>query len=285
MQIKEALYIAADKLNLYFISSRHLEARILLSKVLEQPIEYLLLNYEQVITKEEEEFFFMLIERRKRYEPIAYIVEYKEFYSRIFKINKDVVIPRAETEILIEMAIEEYKKFYKNSHIDILDLGTGSGIISITLALEITNSSIIAVDNSSVALQIANLNVNRYNLEKQINNIKSNWYQNLGKKYFDFIISNPPYINPLEKKLMARETLLYEPQNALYAKNNGLESYEQIIKGAKQYLRSSGALFLEIGFNQFDDIYNILKLNNFVVILVQKDLQGYIRAIAAKNII
>jgi release factor glutamine methyltransferase len=279
VNIKEALTIASNELA--DIPSRHLDARVLLSHTLKKPVEYIILNYDTELIDAIKELYFSLVTRRKKLEPIAYIISGKEFYGRIFYVNKNVLIPRNDTEILIDLVINQYKEIY-NTDIKILDLGTGSGIIALTLALEIKQAQITAIDNSASALFVAKYNAQSYDLLDRVKIVQSNWYESLNNEKFDFIVSNPPYIDLSEQSIMAKETIIYEPKNALYSSNNGLADYELIIKEAKQYLNPNGLLFLEIGFTQAKLVTELLSTYGFQVLSTQKDLQGHERAICAK---
>ncbi len=285
MKIQEALRIAVDQLKhnsqAKDLSICYLEGRLLLAKILNKPLEYLLTHHHVNINQDLQQQFFLYIKRRLNYEPISYILGYKEFYSRNFFITKDVLIPRPETELLVETIINTYNKYYYNTNVDILDLGTGSGIIAITLALEIINSNICALDICPKSLDVANKNIKSYNLEHKIDLIFSNWYSNLSNKKFDFIVSNPPYINiEKEQYLMSLETILHEPKIALYAYDQGLYHYKIIISRAQQFLKNNGIIFLEIGPTQYHSIANIIKkISNLSIQSTYYDLQGHIRVL------
>jgi release factor glutamine methyltransferase len=279
MLIKEALSLAAKELENF--SSKQLEARILLSYTLNMTQETLLINYNKELTKTEEYRFFQYIQRRKSFEPIAYIIERKEFYGMDFFVDKNVLIPRPDTEILVDAVILEYNKNFPDKKITILDLGTGSGAIAVSLAAGISLSRITATDISDSALTIATKNAVSNNVITQIEFIKSDWYSNLNHNKFDFIVSNPPYIDSADKPYMSQETLLYEPQDALFADSNGLIHYRNIISGATSFLKNGGKIFLEIGFNQSQLVTSILQKHQFTEIIIIKDLSGHDRVIKA----
>ena len=279
MLIKEALSLAAKELENF--SSKQLEARILLSYTLNITQETLLINYSKELTKTEEYRFFQYIQRRKSLEPIAYIIERKEFYGMDFFVDKNVLIPRPDTEILVDEVILEYNKNFPDKKITILDLGTGSGAIAVSLAAGISLSRITATDISDSALTIAKKNAVSNNVITQIEFIKSDWYSNLNHNKFDFIVSNPPYIDSADKPYMSQETLLHEPQDALFANDNGLIHYRKIISGATSFLKNGGKIFLEIGFNQSQSVTSILQKHQFTEIIIIKDLSGHDRIIKA----
>jgi len=281
MQIREGLKLAAEKFHNANINTANIDARLLLAKVLEAPAEYLIARFDQELTNKQQADFAQLIERRLGFEPIAYILGYKEFYSRQFAVDKRVLIPRGDTEILID-AVIDYSGSLPKPIIKIMDLGTGSGAIAVTLALEIVNSKIIATDISQGALELAALNARDHNVLEQIDFIQSNWYQNIQHDTFDIIVSNPPYIANEERHLMALETKKFEPEGALFAEDNGLAHYKKIIEGAREFLSPKGRIFLELGFRQEEEVQNILENNHFVVSNVIKDLRGFSRTVEAR---
>ena len=208
------------------------------------------------------------IERYKNGEPIQYIIGDVNFYGNTIKVNKNVLIPRFETEELVEKTIKKIKnKFDKK--INILDLCTGSGCIAITLKKEL-NSNVTATDISSDALAVAKENIKLNNVD--INLINSDLFQNINDK-FDCIISNPPYISYDET--IDDIVKNNEPNIALYAPNNGLYYYEEILKNIKNYLNDKFIIAFEIGYKQGKSLIDIVnKYLKDVNILVEKDLQG-----------
>lgn len=277
MLVKEALMWGI--LELEDFTSKQLESRILLANILKTTQEGLLIRYNEPISQEEEKTFYEHIKCRKALEPIAYIVGKKEFYGRDFIVNKHVLIPRPETELIIDRVVLEYQKNFADKEVTILDLGTGSGAIAVTLATLIPQAKIIAIDISDEALALAAENAKLHGTSAQIQFIKSDWYSNLPGKKFDFIISNPPYISPDNKIYMAQESILYEPEYALFAVENGLINYRKIIFGLNNFLKNENKVFLEIGFNQAKDVINIIKEYPFTEIIISKDLSGHDRVI------
>ena len=280
MQNRQLLKLGAEKLAQAGITSPSLEARILLAQACEENQEYLLLNFDQQVSEVISNKYFLYIERRIQKEPIAYITGLKEFYGRDFIINSDVLIPRAETEILIDAVLENNNA---SDEVNILELGSGSGIIAITLALEWSAANIMAVDISEKALACAEQNITKYKVGEQVRLVHSNWFASLDNNKYDIIISNPPYISKSELDVMADETKQYEPSIALFADNEGLECYEDILKGAKEYLHNSGSIYLEIGYKQHQQITALAQHYDFHVDNIYKDLQGHIRTVQLKN--
>ena len=217
------------------------------------------------------------IERYKNGEPVQYIIGDVNFYGNTIKVNKDVLIPRYETEELVEKTIKKIKNKF-NKKIDVLDLCTGSGCIAITIKKEI-NSNVTATDISSDALEVAKENVNLNNVDVKL--INSDLFNNIDGK-FDCIISNPPYISYDEE--IDEIVKNNEPNIALYAPNNGLYFYEEILKNIKKYLNDEFIIAFEIGYKQGESLVE-LAIRYFinVTISVEKDLQGRDRFLFIEN--
>lgn len=279
MQNRDLLKLGAEELASVGVQSPSLEARILLAQSCQESQEYLLLNFDQEVSDTISKRYLSYIERRKQHEPIAYITGLKEFYGRDFIVNHDVLIPRAETELLIEVIT---KNIQGDENISVLDLGSGSGIIAITLALELPYADIVAVDVSEKALACLRQNIKKYNVTERVIPLLSNWYELVEEKRFDIIVSNPPYISKLELDYMAEETKRYEPDGALFAKDDGLACYRQILQNAANYLSEKGRIYLEMGFNQCDKIAALAKKYKFNVEEVYWDLQGHKRAVCLR---
>ena len=277
MKIQAALKFAAA--NLQQSSTPILDARLLLGKVTGMEVEELLLKYDKNLSAGERQEFLRLVSRRKKKEPIAYILGKQEFYGLDFIVNKHVLIPRPETELLIDLVMGDYNSSSKEN-ISILDLGTGSGAIAVAFAKFIANAKITAIDISDDALTVAKDNATKHNVAKQIEFIKSNWYENLGSKKYDYIVSNPPYVARAERPEIADETYLFEPEIALYAADNGLANYKTIISTARQYLADGGKLLLEIGYLQKNALAEILKEYGFGF-EIKTDLAGHDRVIVS----
>ncbi|WP_342272134.1 peptide chain release factor N(5)-glutamine methyltransferase [Candidatus Tisiphia endosymbiont of Parasteatoda lunata] len=279
MNIKESLIYAASKLQTVGIKSASLESRILIQHATDKPIEYLLARSEEELTQQEQIIFEDLVNRRTLLEPIAYIVGYKEFYSYQFIINDKVLIPRQDTEIIVDAILSDIKI---NAELAILELGTGSGCIAVSLLLEMLindNINVTATDISNEAIIIARQNAIKHKVIDRLKIINSNWFDNLEKQEFDIIVSNPPYISFDDTVYMSPETLKYEPHLALFAEDNGLASYYIIAKEAKGFLKQNGKLFLEIGFNQLTAVTEIFISYAYTVKQVYKDLEGRDRGI------
>lgn len=281
MQLKEALKVGTKKLDKS--STPVLDSRLLMAKVLSSTQEKVLLNYNMNLSSELKQEFFKLIARRELMEPIAYIIGKQEFYGLEFYVDKNVLIPRPETELVVDTVLSDYNNRFAGKKVHIVELGVGSGAISIALATQIIAVEITALDICDKALEIASNNSWTYNVSSQIKFIKSNWYSNLGNEKYDYIVSNPPYISKDEKNVMAKETVLYEPELALYANDNGFAAYKTIISSAHKYLKSNGRLVLEMGYAQKDELTTMLHEYQFEIISIKQDLSDLDRVIFAKK--
>lgn len=282
MEINAALRYGSQLLGEAGVACAGLEAKILLSRAMGRSFEYLVANSKQKLTNAEYEKFISLMERRINHEPIAYITGYKEFYGREFYVDNNVLIPRPDTETLIDATIELSKKFGIGS-LEILELGTGSGCIIITLLLELAHATATASDISKQALRVAEQNSIKYSVEKRLKLVESDWFGNIAAQKFDIIISNPPYIPINQANLMAKETIMHEPHAALFAKQDGLEAYYQIAKYGKNFLKDNGLVILEIGFDQSEKVTDIFTNLGYELISSYKDLSSYVRVLCFKT--
>ena len=279
MQIKQALIIAAEKCK--NSPTPNLDARVILCKLLSSSYEQLLVRYDDVLSALEENEFLRLVERRVLMEPTAYIVGKQEFYGRDFVVDKSVLIPRPETELLVDSIIEDYNIRHLGKDIRILELGTGSGAIAVSIANEVPKVDILAVDISSDALEIAKINAYNHNVSEKVKFTQSDWFSNIAKDRYDYIVSNPPYVAYTEKSYVSPGTF-FEPECALYADDNGFAAYKSIIGSASSYLNDGGGIFFEIGYKQRDRILDILRECGFTDIFTKKDLAGHDRVVIAR---
>ena len=247
-------------------------AKFLLMYMLDETAEQFSNKLSEELSVEQENRYFDLINKNINEDtPLSHLVGFDYFYDRKFKVTKDVLSPRMETEELIYKVLEYIIKSKKDSF-RILDLCTGSGIIAITLKKEIVEkyTEIVASDISEKALSIAIENANNNNAN--ITFIKSDLFDNISGK-FDLIISNPPYISYKDKITIKDSVLNYDPHLALFAEEDGIYFYRKIIENANQYLENDGTIFLEIGYDQKEKILELGKSNNFIT-TVYKDING-----------
>jgi|SRR5690625_386090 len=215
--------------------------------------------------------------------PVQHILGYEYFYNRKYFVNEHVLIPRPETEEVVKLAIEKIKQLPKGRQLSIVDLGTGSGIIAITLALEFPEATIYATDISEKALEIAQKNADQHNVE--IHFMLGDFAAPLIEKQLQvqFIVSNPPYIDDTTKQTLARTVKDYDPEIALFAKNSGLAAYEKIIKQAKSLLAPKGVLVFEIGYDQGQSVSRLMnQYYPMSQVKVHKDINGQDRVVVAK---
>ena len=269
------------------IEEGKLIAEIVFSHVLNIDRMMLFTKYRDDIEDEEIEkirYFIQKIGREKF--PVQYLLNEQEFYGRKFYVDKGVLIPRQDTEILVEKMIDTLKdKVLKNEiHPKILDIGVGSGIIGITAALEIESSYVLGVDISDKALETAQKNKEILKVSN-IKFLKSDLFENVEFKQFDMIVSNPPYISLNEVGIMSDDTLLHEPSEALFAENDGLYFYYEICQKASDYLADFGYLLFEIGYKQGKNVAKIMASSGFKNIEVVKDLAGLDRVVIGQKII
>lgn len=276
MKALEALMTGSNLLKESKISSYILDSELLLSKTLNKSREEILTNLDQIISEESISVFEKYLKRRKNKEPIAYIIEKKEFWSKSFKVSKDTLIPRPETELLVDELI----KIFSGKQISILDIGTGSGCIIISLLSNLEKSSGTGIDISRDAILIAKKNAKKHQLKNRVKFFKKSTDNLFGKK-FDLIVSNPPYIEKKDIKNLSDDIKRYEPIMALDGGNDGLDLIKKFIYKSRQILKIKGTLALEIGREQFKKVSKILIDNNFRIKHVIKDYKDNIRCIIA----
>lgn len=222
--------------------------------------------------------FKKLIEKRLTDYPVAYLLGKKAFWTMDLIVTPDVLIPRPETELLVEIALEKIKDLREPR---ILDLGTGSGAIALALASERKDATIIATDYSENALNIATANANELKLNQQITFIRSDWFEEITGNEFDLIVSNPPYIDPEDRHL--KSTIRHEPKQALIANNKGMSDIEKIIQKSHLVLNTGGFLILEHGFDQATKTAGILQNCNYQEVQNFKDLNCNYRVTLGRN--
>ena len=274
MQILELINFGSSVLKNNNIFTHKLDSEILLSKVLKKSREELLINLNQQVSSKKVDQFNSLVERRSTKEPIAYILKEKEFWSKNFIVNRNTLIPRPETELMVE----EIVKIFKNRNIFVLDMGTGTGCILLSIISELKNAKGIGVDVSNKAIKIANQNLNKHKLSHKIKFIRKSLSEIYNHK-FDLVVSNPPYIITKDMKNLDDDVKRFEPKLALDGGNDGLDVIKKVIYKSKSTLKINGLLALEIGNEQYKKVSKILKRNNFKIKYLIKDYQVNIRCI------
>ncbi len=279
MKIKEVLSKGITQLKQNNIEASNLKARMLLANILGKPKEYFITHDNEDIDETE---FFLQIKMLINKTPIQYIINNQEFMKLNFYVDENVLIPQPDTEILVEEVISLSEE---KGNLEILDLCTGSGCIGISLAKYIEKSRVTAIDISNKAIQIAKLNAEKNLVHKNIKFIESDMFKNIEEQYkFDFIVSNPPYI---ETKVIEElsEEVRKEPRIALDGGEDGLNFYKEIANNAYKYLKEDGYLCLEIGYDQKENVIELLyKIGEYKEIYSKKDLSGNDRIIVAKRV-
>ncbi len=255
MLIKEAMRKGMISLKTNNIQEPNLKSRLLMQYILNKPRQYMLIHDNEELTNKQEKAYLENIEKMIKGVPLQHITHSQEFMKMNFYVNENVLIPRPDTEILVEEVINIDKKTNAKK---ILDLCTGSGAIAISLAKYIENSQITAVDISEEALRIAKLNAVNNNVEDKITFVKSDLFENIVKEKYDIIVSNPPYIKKDFMKKLDKE-VQQEPYIALDGGYDGLDFYRKIISEGYQYLKFKGYLCMEIGYDQKQEVFDIIK--------------------------
>jgi release factor glutamine methyltransferase len=255
-----------------------LEAELLLAQILNVSRVYLHTWPEREVNAAIVEKFSQNVTRRCQGEPLAYILGYKEFWSLELIVTPDTLIPRPETEMIVELVLEYLPK---EETFSVVDLGTGSGAIALAIAKERPHWQVIAVDKFNEALQIAKLNANRHNIENVLF-VQASWLQSFAAQKFHAIVSNPPYIAENDPHLSSSE-LKFEPQTALVAENQGFSAYQEIISQAPNCLMADGFLVLEHGKDQGKTVQELMRSHHFENIKQYYDLAGIDRVCSGKK--
>ena len=279
MKVLELINLGAKELRLKKIDTSILDSELILSKILNKKREEMLINLDQEISQKYFIRYKKLILRRSQQEPIAYIMKEKEFWSKNFLVNPDTLIPRPETELMVE----KLSKIFKKKKISILDVGTGSGCILISLLSELNNSKGVGIDISKKALIIAKKNSNRHGMQSRIKFLNKAIDSEFNHK-FDLIVSNPPYIKNSEIENLKEDIKRYEPRIALDGGNDGLDLIKKVIYKTRYILNVKGTLALEIGNEQYKKVSEILIKNKFKIEHTIKDYKDNIRCIISTHI-
>ncbi len=260
------------------IDSARLNAELLLAEILKCKRLDLYLSFDKPVKEEEVDNYRAFVKRRGNREPLQYILGHVEFYGLTFFINKDVLIPRQETEILVEAVLNSTDK---EAQLNILDIGTGSGIIAVALAKHLPNAKIVAVDKSPETLTVAKQNAETHNVSQRITYLQNDVLISSlpidGK--LDIIVSNPPYVSQLEFQSLQKEIVDHEPDFAVTDFSDGLTFYRKIIESSKKYLNENGKIFFELGAGQSTQVKSLFELHNFSSIEIKKDYSNIDRVI------
>ena len=277
MNYQELLVDASKQLKSYKFNSAKLDAELILSKTLGLSRETILLNLNEKINDKVLENFNYYLKLRKQNKPIAHILGFKDFWKYKFKVDKNVLIPRPETELIVEQALKILPKL---SNKNILDIGTGSGCIIISIIKERENCKATAIDKSLKALKVAKLNAEMHQVQKKIKFLNIDVDKYFANKY-DLIVSNPPYIKDSEILSLDKDVKLNEPKLALSGGKSGLNKVFKVIKKSQKLLKTNGKLILEIGDKQSKEVKKYLIKNNFNQIKIFKDVSGKNRCVVS----
>jgi len=262
------------------IPNPQLDSEILLSNSIKRDKKHIILNPKELINSEQIQTFKYLIERRKKGEPIAYLINKKEFWKDRFFVNKDVLIPRPDTELIIEQVIKIYSK---DSQLQVLDIGTGSGCILLSILKERPNFYGTGIDISKKSINVSKLNAKQMNLINRVKFFHSS-VDNFKIGKYDLIVSNPPYIELSSLKYLEKDIISFEPKLALSGGLDGLSKIRKVINKAKSLIKKNGKFILEIGFNQKNKVKKILKKEGFYVNKSIKDYGNNDRCIISTKI-
>jgi release factor glutamine methyltransferase len=277
MNISGLLNSGAKTLKQNRIKTHQLDSELVLSNLLQKKRENLLINLNEKVSKETIDNFEKLIFRRVKREPLAYILKKKEFWSKDFFVDRSTLIPRPETELLCESII----KIFKNKNLHILDMGTGSGCIILSILSEIKGAKGIGIDVSKRAITVAKKNSNKLGLNKRVKFVNRS-LEDIYSYKFDVIISNPPYIKTSDIKNLSDDVKRFEPRIALDGGKEGLDVIKKVIYKSKSILKRQGMLALEIGYGQYNKVSQILKKQNFKEDLLVRDYKDNVRCILAR---
>ena len=266
MKIQTLLKESNEQLNYYSKTSK-LDVEILLSEAIKKNREYLIINCKKKVKNKNIKLFKKMLNKRKKGEPIAYILNKKEFWRNNFYVDKNVLIPRPDTEVLVE---EVLKLFNINLKLNVLDIGTGSGCILLSILKERKNFYGTGIDISKKAIKVAIFNAKMHQLSNRVDFYHSDVDKFLFGKY-DLIISNPPYIKKMDLKYLDKDIKAYEPTQALDGGKCGFSKIEKVVNKASTLIKKNGKFVLEIGFDQKNKTLGILKNNGFFINKVVKD--------------
>ena len=276
LAIKKSTKILKDK----FIPNPELDSEILMAKTIQKDRKYILLNFNQSLSTKDLNKFNKLIERRSLHNPVAHLTNKKFFWNSEFFVTKDTLIPRPDTELILENVLSLTKQ---KSKINILDIGVGSGCIIISILKERENFRGTGIDLSEKCLIISKKNAIAHKVSSRLKLYKSDVDKfNLGK--YDLIVSNPPYIETYKLKYLEKDVADFEPKLALNGGLDGLSEIRKVIKKSSELIKKNGKFILEIGFDQKNKVINLLKKEGFYINSTQKDLANNDRCIVSTKI-
>lgn len=280
MNIENILNEGINILQKNKIANPQLDSEILLSNSIKRDKKHIILNPKEILNSEQLEKFNSLIERRKKGEPIAYLINKKEFWKDEFFVNKDVLIPRPDSELIIEQVLKIYSK---DVQLQVLDIGTGSGCILLSILKERSNFYGTGIDISKKSINVSKFNAKQLNLTKRVKFFHSS-VDNFNNGKYDIIVSNPPYIEQSSLKYLEKDVVNFEPKLALSGGFDGFSKIRKVINKASILIKKNGKFILEIGFNQKNKVIKILKEEGFYVNKAIKDYGNNDRCVISTKI-
>ena len=262
------------------ISNPQLDSEVLLSNIIKKDKKHIILNPKEFLNLEQIKIFKSLIERRRRKEPVAYLINKKAFWKDEFFVNEDVLIPRPDTELIIEQVLKIYPK---ERQLQVLDIGTGSGCILLSILKERPNFNGIGIDISKKSINVSKFNAKHLNLLNRVKFFHSS-VDNFKIGKYDLIVSNPPYIDLLSLKYLEKDVVNFEPKLALSGGIDGFSKIRKVINKTRTLIKKNGKFILEIGFNQKNEVNKILKKEGFYVNKTIKDYGNNDRCIISTKI-
>ena len=280
MNIENILIEGTNTLKQSGVSNPQLDCEILLSNSINKDKKYIILNPKQILNDGQLSDFKSLIEKRKKGEPIAYLINKKEFWNNEFFVNKDVLIPRPDTELIIEEVLKIYSK---NTHLQVLDIGTGSGCILLSILKERKYFYGTGIDISKKSINVSKFNAKKLNLENRVKFFHSS-VDNFTRGKYDLVVSNPPYIELVSLKYLEKDIVNFEPKLALSGGFDGFSKIRKVINKANYLIKKNGKFILEIGFNQKNKVKEILKQEGFYINKAVRDYGNNDRCIISTKI-
>jgi len=280
MNIENTLNQGISILKANRITNPYLDSEILLSKSINKDKKYIILNSKEILSSKQLDNFNDFIERRKKGEPIAYLINKKEFWKDKFYVNKDVLIPRPDTELIIEQVLKNYSK---ESQLQILDIGTGSGCILLSILKERPNFYGTGIDISKKSINVSKFNAKKLKLNNRVKFYNSD-VDNFKIGKYDVIVSNPPYIELFSLKYLEKDVVNFEPKLALSGGFDGFSIIRKVISKASNLVKKNGKFILEIGFNQKNKVKEVLKDEGFYINKILKDYGNNDRCVISTKI-
>jgi|SRR5437867_735403 len=280
VSIRSALAEGAGVLATNGVTEPRLEASSLLAHTTSRDRAFIITHADDVLPPVQLETFRFLIARRAAGEPLQYLTGHQEFFKLDFEVTRDVLIPRPETELVVETSLELLRDQHKPL---IADIGTGSGCIAVSLLHELPNAKAVATDTSTAALEVARRNAERHGISGRLTFIESDCLEGLsGQQQFTLIVSNPPYVSDKEMQHLQRE-VRFEPRAALAGGPDGLSIIRRLLRGAPKFLRAGGHLVFEFGFGQEELLRKLIDTERWRLLEIQKDLQKISRSMVLQK--